>query len=79
MKNIIGIVLIAAGIAAFVMGLNRRDSLAGAAGEMGTNIANAVDGGARQPEHVVYMIVGGVLAVIGIGVMAKRSTPTLNR
>jgi hypothetical protein len=79
MKNIIGIILIAAGIAAFVMGLNRRDSLAGAAGEVGTNIANAVDGGARQPDHVIYMIVGGVLVVVGIGVMARRGTPALNR
>lgn len=79
MKNIIGIILIAAGVAAFVLGLNRRDSLAGAAGEVGTELANAVDGGARQPEHVVYMIVGGVLVLVGIGVMVRRSTPALNR
>lgn len=79
MKNIIGILLIVAGVAVFIMGLNRRESLAGQAGEVGTNIANAVDGGARQPQHVVYMIVGGVLVVIGVGVMAKRGAPPLNR
>jgi len=73
MKNILGIILIIAGIAVFIQGLNRRDSLAGAAGEVGTNIQNAVDGGARQPKHVVYMVVGGVLVVVGVGVMAKRS------
>ena len=78
MKNILGIILIIAGIAVFIQGWNRRDSLAGQAAAAGTNIANAVDGGARQPRHVVYMIVGGVLVVVGVGVMAKRSAP-LNR
>lgn len=75
MKNILGIVLIIAGIAMFIQGLNRRDSLAGQASEVGNNIANAVDGGARQPKHVIYMIVGGVLAVTGVGVIAKRRGP----
>ena len=79
MKNIIGIILIAAGIAVFVMGLNRRDSLAGAAGEVGTELANAVDGGARQPQHVVYMVVGGILVVAGVAVFARRTKPALNR
>jgi len=72
MKNIIGIVLIALGIFLFVQGLNRRDSLVGAASEAGTEVANAVDGGARQPKHVVYMVAGGVVALIGIGVIARK-------
>ncbi len=75
MKNILGIILIVAGIAVFIQGLNRRDSVAGGASAVGTNIANAVDGGSRQPKHVIYMVVGGVLAVIGVGVMAKRGGP----
>lgn len=72
MKNIIGIVLIALGIFLFVQGLNRKDSLVGAASSAGTQVANAVDGGARQPKHVIYMVGGGVLAIIGIAVMVKK-------
>jgi len=72
MKNIIGIVLIALGIFLFVQGLNRRDSIAGAASEAGTEIANAVDGGVRQPKHVVYMVAGGIVTLIGIGVIARK-------
>ena len=79
MKNIIGIILIIAGVAVFILGLNRRDSLAGQAAEATTSVANAIDGGARQPRHIVYMVVGGVLVLVGVGVMAKRSNPPLNR
>lgn len=73
MKNIIGIVLIALGIFLFVQGLNRQDSIAGAASEAGTELANAVDGGARQPKHVVYMVAGGIVAIIGIATIARKS------
>jgi hypothetical protein len=73
MKNIIGIILIALGIFLFVQGLNRKDSLAGAAATTGTQVANAVDGGARQPKHVVYMVAGGIVAIIGIAVIARKS------
>jgi hypothetical protein len=72
MKNIIGIILIALGIFLFVQGLNRKDSLAGAASTAGTQVANAVDGGARQPKHVVYMVAGGIVAIIGIAVIARK-------
>lgn len=75
MKTILGIILIVAGIAVFIQGLNRKDSIAGEAAEIGTNIANAVDGGARQPDHIVYMVVGGALVVVGAGVLAKRNRP----
>lgn len=72
MKNIVGIVLIALGIFLFVQGLNRKDSLVGAASEASTEVANAVDGGARQPKHVMYMVGGGVLAIIGVAVMVRK-------
>lgn len=72
MKNIIGIVLIALGIFLFVQGLNRQDSVAGAAASVGTDVANAVDGGARQPKHVMFMVGGGVLAIIGVAVMVRK-------
>jgi len=72
MKNIIGIVLIAVGVFLFVQGLNRKDSLVGAAATAGTQVANSVDGGTRTPKHVIYMVSGGVLAIIGIGVMMRK-------
>jgi hypothetical protein len=72
MKNIIGIVLIALGVFLFVQGLNRKDSVVGAAATAGNSVANAVDGGARQPKHVMYMVGGGVIAIIGLGTMLRK-------
>jgi hypothetical protein len=72
MKTIIGIVCIIAGIALFLQGLNRKDSLAGRAATTGTSIANSIDGGARTPKHVGYMVGGGALVLVGIAVMARR-------
>ncbi len=73
MKTIIGLVLIIAGGIIFFQGLNRKDSIAGQAASAGTNIANAVDGGVRTPKHVGYMVAGGVLVLVGIGVIARRT------
>lgn len=75
MKNVIGIILIALGIFLFVQGLNRKDSLAGAAATVGTEVANKVDGGTRTPRHVVYMVGGGVLAVIGLVTLVRGGRP----
>ena len=72
MKIIIGLILIVAGIALFFQGLNRKDSLAGRAATTGTTIANSIDGGARTPKHVGYMVGGGVLVLAGVVVMARR-------
>lgn len=76
MNKIIGIVLIVIGGFLFVQGLNRQDSLAGEASELGTSIANSVDGGTRTPQHVFYMVGGGVLVLIG-AVVALRKTPSV--
>ncbi len=73
MKTIIGILLIAAGVWIFFQGLNRKDSLAGQAATAGTKIANSIDGGTRTPQHVGYMVAGGVLTLVGVGVMMRRS------
>ena len=72
MKTIIGLILIVAGVALFFQGLNRKDSLVGQADTTGTKIANTIDGGTRTPKHVGYMVGGGVLVLVGIGVMARR-------
>lgn len=79
MKTIIAIVLIIAGVAVFSQGLNRKDSVAGNLSEASTNVANAMDGGARQPKHVIYMVVGGVLVVAGIGMFLRRGRPVVTR
>jgi hypothetical protein len=72
MKNIIGIILIALGIFLFVQGLNRKDSLVGQASSAGTELANKVDGGTRTPKHVVYMVGGGALVIVGLAVMIRK-------
>jgi hypothetical protein len=72
MKTILGLILIVAGVALFFQGLNRKDTLAGALDKAGTNIANSVDGGARTPKHVGYMVGGGALFIAGIATMAAR-------
>jgi hypothetical protein len=74
MKTILGLALIIGGIALFFAGLNRKDSLAGEAASASTRIANSIDGGARTPRHVGYMVGGGALVLVGIGVMARRGT-----
>lgn len=73
MKTLLGIILIVAGGILFFQGLSRKDSLAGEAAEFGTSIANSIDGGARTPRHVGYMVGGGALVLVGIAVMARRS------
>ena len=77
MKTLIGIVLIVAGAIIFFQGLSRKDSLVGRAAEAGTSIANSIDGGARTPRHIGYMVAGGVLVLVGIGVIAKRTPPVV--
>jgi len=73
MKNILAIALIIIGAVVFFQGFNRKDSLVGRASEAGTSVANSLDGGARTPRHVVTMVVGGVLVVVGIGLIARRN------
>lgn len=76
MKKIVGILLIVVGLVVFFMGLNRKDSIAGEAATVGTKVANAVDGGARAPQHVMYMVVGGVMVLAGIGITASSRSVT---
>ncbi len=74
MNKLIGIVLIVVGAFLFYQGWTKKDSMAGAAAEASAKVANAVDGGSRTPKHVIYMVAGGVIALVGIGVAMKRST-----
>lgn len=69
MNKIIGIVLLVVGGALVYQGLQRKDSLVGAASEVGVDIANAVDGDTRIPKHYYYIGGGGLLAALGLGVL----------
>ncbi len=77
MKTLLAIVLIVIGGIVFFQGLNRKDSIAGEASEAGTQIANSIDGGTRTPQHVVYMIAGGALVLVGIGLAVRRGPRTI--
>lgn len=79
MKKIVGILLIVVGLVVFFMGLNRKNSFAGGAAEVGTRVANAVDGGARTPDHVIYMIVGGVMVLAGVGITATSRSVSVTK
>jgi hypothetical protein len=69
MNKIIGIVFLVVGGALIYQGIQRKDSLVGAASEVGTDIANAVDGDARIPKHYYYIAGGSLLAAIGLGAL----------
>jgi hypothetical protein len=71
MTKIIGVILIIVGGILVYQGVQREDSIAGAASEVGTDMANAVDGGARIPKHHYYIIGGGVIAAVGVGALLR--------
>jgi hypothetical protein len=73
MRKLIGFVLVIVGVILFFQGLNRKNSLVGEASSAKTSIANSVDGGTRTPQHVMMMVGGGVLALVGAA-MAIRSS-----
>ena len=68
----IGIILIIVGAVFLYQGLSRKDSIAGQASEFGTEVANTFDGGARAPRHMVSIIGGGVLMLVGTGLMFRK-------
>jgi hypothetical protein len=76
MKTLLAVLLIVVGGIVFFQGLNRKNSLVGEASEAGTRIANTLDGGTRTPQHVVYMVAGGALVLVGIGLAVRRGPPT---
>lgn len=71
MNKIIGIVLLLIGGVLVYQGVQRDDSIAGVADEIGSDVANAVDGKGRVPKHYYYIIGGGVVAAFGVGVLLR--------
>jgi hypothetical protein len=73
MKSVIAVVLVALGIAIIVMGHNRSESVGGLVEGAATDVANAIDGEARQPDHVWYYVGGGVLIAVGAVVFFRKT------
>ncbi|MFH1497261.1 MAG: DUF3185 family protein [Verrucomicrobiota bacterium] len=71
MSKLIGVVLLVVGGFLIYQGVSRKDSVAGVASEVGADVANAIDGKARIPEHYYYLIGGGVIAAIGLGALLR--------
>jgi hypothetical protein len=72
MIKVIGfVVLILGGVLVF-QGLSRKDSLLGEAAEVGTDVANKVDGGGRVPDHFIKIGGGAVLIVVGAVLAFRR-------
>lgn len=72
-KYILALVLIGVGGYLVYTGNQKKESLAGGADKVGTEVANALDGKARQPDYVWYYVGGGVL-ILGGAVVALRKT-----
>ena len=72
MKILLALVLIAAGALLLYQGDKRRNSLAGAAETFGKDVASALDGKARAPEHLWYFAGGGALILVGLMVALRR-------
>jgi uncharacterized membrane protein YidH (DUF202 family) len=73
MKAVIAVILVALGIAIIVMGHNRSESVEVLVEGAATDVANAIDGEARQPDHVWYYVGGGVLIAAGAVVFFRKS------
>lgn len=72
-QNIPALAAVGLGILLFVIGARREDSVEGVADAVGTSVANAWDGKARQPGYVWYYVGGGVLVAAGLfGLIRKR-------
>ena len=67
------LVLIALGAVAIYVGHNRAGSVAGVSDKVGTQVANAFDGKARQPEYIWYYAGGGVLIGAGLFMALRKS------
>ncbi len=76
MKTLLAILLIAVGGVLLYQGWNRKNSFAGEAATATTSVANSMDGGARTPRHVVSMVAGGALILLGIGLTVRRRPVT---
>ena len=73
MNKIIGIALFVAGGFLLAYGFNRQESIVGTASEVGTSVANAIDGGGRQPRHIMMMVGGSLLLIAGAAMTFRRN------
>jgi len=73
--KILGIIVLLAGGALLYQGINRQNSLVGEAATATTNVAKSVDGGTRTPQHVIYIVSGGILMAVGVILAFRSSSP----
>jgi putative methionine-R-sulfoxide reductase with GAF domain len=73
MNRIIGIILVLAGVYLLSVGISRRNSFVGHVDTVASNVANSVNGNTSEPTHVVYLVGGGVLILLGIGIGLRRT------
>ncbi|MBL9214610.1 MAG: DUF3185 family protein [Opitutaceae bacterium] len=76
MKRVLGLLLALVGGILIFQGLARRDSLVGGAAEIGTELANKVDGKTRVPQHYIYISGGAILVLAGAGLVLYRPSPS---
>lgn len=72
-KIVLSLLLLVGGVVVIVMGTRREDSVVGVSDSVGTSVANAFDGKARQPEHVWYYVGGAALIIGGLIVATRKS------
>jgi hypothetical protein len=72
-KLILPLLLIACGIFIIIQGTRREDSVVGVSEAIGTSVANAWDGKARQPDHIWYYVGGGALILAGAGLALRKT------
>lgn len=72
-KIVLSLLLLIGGVVLIVMGSRREDSVVGVSDSIGTSVANAWDGKARQPEHIWYYVGGGALILGGLVVAIRKS------
>jgi hypothetical protein len=73
MNRILGIILVLAGAYLLSVGISRRNSFVGHVDTAAANVANSVNGNTSAPTHVVYLVGGGLLVVLGAGIGLRRS------
>lgn len=74
MMKLVGLVLVIVGGVLVYQGLARKDSLLGQAAEVGSSLANKVDGGSRTPKHMLQLAGGGILVLAGAVLVLRKGS-----
>ncbi len=72
--KILGLIILILGAVLLFQGISRKDSLVGHTATVTTDVANSIDGGARTPLHVTYIVGGGALMAVGAFFAFRKSS-----